>query len=150
MKKAIQTSITALLALTLVLALPGCGALKKAQELQAYEFGADSILSVNAVVGERKVTGVSAGTANGAQYKEYTYESSAASSDLIAYIIGELIKNGGWTALVDFSLNELPGTGQIAAVSKDEGKILIMDISYKNEGYAIKITKTAGTLTPNS
>jgi hypothetical protein len=100
-------------------------------------------------VGERKVTGVSTGTDNGAQYKEYTYESSTVSDDLIAYIIDDLVESGGWVALVDFNLNDVPGTGQIATESKDEGKILIMDITYENSGYTIKITKTVGELTYN-
>jgi hypothetical protein len=134
--------------LMLALALSGCGALKAAGELQSYDFGTDSVATVNSVVGERKVTGVSTGTANGAQYKEYKYESSTVSADLIGYIINDLVQNG-WIALVDFDLNDVPGTGQIATESKDEGKILVMDITYENSGYTIRITKSEGTLTYN-
>jgi hypothetical protein len=144
-----KTIIAVLAVLTLTFALSGCGALKAAGELQAYDFGTDSVATVNSVVGERNVTGASTGTVNGAQYKEYTYESSAVSDDLIAYIIDDLVENNGWIALVDFNLNDVPGTGQIATESKDEGKILIMDIAYESGGYTIKITKTVGTLTYN-
>ncbi|MDR3084678.1 MAG: hypothetical protein LBU47_00010 [Christensenellaceae bacterium] len=148
MKKAILVALSAMLLAAFALALTGCGALEDAAALQSYDFGEDIVPSVNSVVGERKVTGVSTGTSNGGQYKEYQYESATVSEDLIAYVIQGLIP-GGWIATVDFNLNVVPGSGQIAIESEDEGKILLMDLSYENGGYTIRVTKIVGTLTRN-
>ena len=40
-----------------------------------------------------------------------------------------------WYALTDFDLNNVPGTAQLAAESADGGQIIIMDITYEQDGY---------------
>lgn len=144
MKKA----LCILLALLLALGFSGCGALKAAAQLQTYDFGPDSVPSVNSVVGERKVTGVKSGTGSGAVYKEYSYESGTTSEDLITYLIDGLLANN-WYALTDFNLLELPGTAQLATESADSGQIIIMDVGYETGGYTIRLTKGEGSLTLN-
>lgn len=147
MKKSVAL-LSALLVIACMLTFSGCSLLKDAAELQAYDFGSDSIPTINSVVGQRTVTGVETGTVTGGTYKKYTYSSETVSEDLIAYLINNLLKNG-WHALVDFDLNTVPGTAQIAIESKDAGQIIIMDISYEQGKYTIKLTKGEGTLTLN-
>ena len=130
-----------------VLGLTGCGALGKAKELTAYEFGDDSIPTVNSVVGERKVTGVSSGSGTGGTYQEYTYVSETAAEDLSVYLSG--IAENGWTPTTDIDLANIPGTAQLAIESKDSGKVIVIDVTYDQSGYTIKLTKRDGTLTVN-
>lgn len=148
MKKTVSILLSALLLLGCMLTFAGCGALKKAAQLSSYDFGADSIPSVNSVVGERKVTGAQTGTGTGGAYKEYTYESASVSEDLIAYLIDDLLANN-WYALVDFNLTSLPGEARLAMQSQDSGQIIIMDVRYEQSGYTIRLTKGEGTLTLN-
>ena len=148
MKRAFCILLAALLLGGCIALLTGCGALKKAAQLQSYDFGPDSIPSVNSVVGERQVTGVQSGTGGSGIYKEFTYESGTVSEDLIAYLIDDLLAKD-WYALVDFNLLELPGTAQLARESADSGQILIMDVSYEQGSYTIRLTKGEGTLTLN-
>ena len=144
MKKVICIALAVSLACMFMLA--GCGLFNNAKKLEAYEFGADSVPTINSVVGERKVYGVSSGKGTGGTYKEYSYESETVTEDLIAYLIEGLLENN-WYALADFDLNSLPGTAQLAAESEDSGQIIIMDVTYEQDGYTIKLTKGEGTLT---
>lgn len=148
MKSATKTFPSTIIAMALacgLLILTGCG---KAEKLQAYEFDNDSIPSVNSVVGERKVNGVSSGTGTDGAYQEYTYESESVTQDLYDYLLVELYESG-WTPTIDFDLNQIPGTAQMATESVDSGQILLMDVSYEQSGYTIKVTKMEGTITPN-
>ena len=146
MKKSMHAALALLLFCAFT--LTGCGMLANAQKLESYEFGADSIPTINSVVGERKVTGVQSGTGTGGTYKEYTYESQTVTEDLIAYLIDGLLENN-WHALTDFNLNDIPGTAQLASESEDSGQIIIMDVTYEQNAYTIKLTKGEGTLTLN-
>lgn len=128
--------------------LAGCAALSSAEKLTAYDMSGDSIPSVNSVVGDRKVEGVSAGTSNGVAKQEYKYASDSVTQDLIAYI-QELLNNQGFLGISDFDVSVIPGSGQIAKASKDSGKIIIMQLDYTSTGYTITISKGEGTLTSN-
>ena len=122
-----------------------------ASKLTEYDFGADKIRSINAVIGEtRKVsgvsTGVSASTSGSTQYKQYDYETESMLKDLTTYW-STYLQSNGWRPLKDFNLNTGSGEMQIAKESADNGKILIMSIAFEQGRYAIKITKGEGTLT---
>ncbi|AFV89182.1 MAG: hypothetical protein SOH99_11850 [Acidipropionibacterium acidipropionici] len=136
------SAVLALIMACGALLLAGCSS---AAKLEAYEIGNDSVASVNSVVGTRKVSGVSTGKSNGATYKQYTYESGTVTQDLASYLLKNLAKNG-WTPTVDFNLEQIPGKAQLATKSSEEGKILLMDVDYKDTGYTIKLTQTKGTL----
>jgi hypothetical protein len=146
MKNSMRTALV--LMLICVFALTGCSILSNAEKLETYELGADSIPAVNSVVGERNVTEVQSGTGTGGTYKEYAYESQTVTEDLIAYLIDGLLENN-WHALTDFNLNDIPGTAQLATESEDNGQIIIMDVTYEQDAYTIKLTKGEGTLTLN-
>lgn len=144
MKKSTRTALA--IALVCVFVLTGCAVLSNAAKLEAYVFGPDSIPTVNSVVGQRKVTSVQSGTGTDGTYKTYTYESETVSEDLIAYLIDTLLENE-WYALVDFNLYNVPGMAQLATESEDSGQIIIMDVTYEQNAYTIKLTKGKGTLT---
>lgn len=122
--------------------MTGCG---NAEKLEAYEIGNDSVASVNSVVGTRTVSGVSSGKNNGSSYKQYSYESQTVTKDLVDYLLKTLVKDG-WTPTVDFNLEEIPGKAQLATKSTEAGKVILMDVSYKQADYTIKITQMKGTL----
>ena len=136
----------AILSLILIatLLLSACG---NAAKLTEYDFGADKIPSVNAVIGEeRKVIGVSTGTSNGTQYKEYTYATDSMFEDLAPYLTS-LIESG-WIPIVDYNLNDGTGKAQLAIESADAGKILIITVKFEAKKYEIRVEKGTGTLTP--
>ena len=127
--------------------LTGCAALLAAQQLDAYDLGGgDSIPSINSVVGERKIEEVSTNTTNGVTTKGYQYASDTVSDDLIAWL-SLLLDDHGYLGLTSFNVTEIPGSGQIAAESAEGGKIIIIEIDYRSDGYTISITKGEGTLT---
>ena len=137
-----KTIAIASLLLASAFLLTACG---NAAKLPAYELGSDKVPSVYAVIGEeRKVTGVSAGTSNGVQYKEYTYETASMLEDLVTYT--KYLRDNGWLVTEAYNLETGSGTAQLATQSADAGKILIMSIEFKLNSYTIKIEKGAGTL----
>jgi len=147
-KKRLVASI-ALLALVaaLALALSGCNALSDAGKLQTYDFDTDQVPTINSIVGERTVTAVDVTTTNGSPQKQYTYSSTSVFDDLVNYTTA--LRNAGWTVTQDYDFNTMPGSAQLAKQSADSGKVLVLSIAYQDGQYAIKITKTDGTLTMN-
>ena len=114
-----------------------------AAKITEYEFGADKVASVNAVIGEtRKVSGVSSGTSGGVQQKQYVYESASMLKDLTTY--SRHLMSNGWIVVKSFDLNTGNGEAQFATQSVDEGKILVMSIAFEPDKYAIKISKFEG------
>jgi len=143
-KNILLTSLIAALMLTLC----ACGALKDAAKLTEYDFDADKVPSVNAIIGaERQVTGVLTGVStNGMHYKEYTYKSDTVKEDLTTYLY--FLMDEGWIPIVDFDLNEGDtGEAQLAIESADTGQILIVTATFEPNEYTIKVEKGEGTLT---
>ena len=127
--------------------LVGCGAMEKASTLQDYEIGDDSVVAVTGLVGKRTVTGVSTSASNGGNTKEYTYESSSAQDDVLAYV-NELLYEQGYIATEDADLESASGTVNLAAKSpSDSSKIITVDIDYSASGYTVTLTRLTGTLT---
>lgn len=141
MLKKTTAIITALLFIALLLA--GCSA---AEKLTEYDFGTDKVPSINAVLGEtRKVNGVSTGTENGVQYKQYDYKSESVEEDLITYTMH--LRDSGWVVTQDYDLTLDSGEAQLAIESADSGKILVISIAFEQTAYAIRVNKLDGTLT---
>ena len=127
-----------------MLLLGACQILDNAAKLQEYDFGSDKVPTINAVVGERKVTGVETSTTNGAPQKQYTYSSTSVTSDLASY--AQHLRDHGWIVTQDYNFYTIPGSAQLAKESADDGKVLVLSIAYENAKYAIKISKIEGTL----
>ena len=140
MKKLLLLALTAAF---LVLALAGCSG---AEKLTEYDFGADKIPTVNAVIGEtRKVNGVATGTENGVRYKTYKYQSDTVLEDLREYYLH--LDELDWALLEDFNLNDSTGRIYVGNESADAGKIITITISFTQTSYEVKIEKYDGTLT---
>lgn len=108
--------------------------------LETYRFGKDEVPSITSVVGERTVAGVESEGKNEFPSRQYTYQSSSVFDDLSQYT--QLLQEQGWTAAgYGYNLEISPGGAQFAKESVDEGQILVLDITYENNQYAIKITK---------
>jgi major membrane immunogen (membrane-anchored lipoprotein) len=137
------TALTSLLC-ALVL-LSACGS---AAKLTEYDFGEDKVPSVNAVLGEtRKVSGVSVGTENGVQYKQYTYETSTMVDDLAEYTTH--LRDDGWMVIKDYDFSEGTGEAQLAIDSAVSGKILVISINFATNRYIVRTNKLDGELTPS-
>ena len=140
-----KKSIVALSIILVTALLCACGA---AAALTEYDFDTDKIPSVNAIIGaERKVTGVGKGIENGTQYKVYKYESDSMIEDLTTYL--EYLTENGWTSTKDCNLNIGIGVAQLAMESADTGKILVLTVTFKIDGYEIRVQKGVGTLALN-
>jgi len=132
--------------LILALALAGCGAaLKEAASLEAYDMaGGDEVPSITSVVGEREVKCVKTSVSGGITTKEYTYVSDTVYDDLLAYV--RALIDEGWLVTQDIDLGVVPGSGELATHSSEEGQVILVDFTYDEAGYVIKITKGKGTL----
>ncbi len=146
MKKTKYTALVLLVCATAVL-LCSCNTLKKAAELQSYDFGDDSIPSINSVVGEREVTAVNKGTANGTQYQEYQYLSGTVFDDLVTYL--DKLRAGGYIVTKEYDIANSPGSAQVATQSAGEGMILVVDIAYEDGAYSVRASKLKGTVAMN-
>jgi len=136
----VKTLVLSFLALSFV-ALSGCGIMDAAAKLQEYNLEGDKIPTINSQVGQRKVIRVETAETQ----KQYTYKSDTVFEDLLQYTL--YLRENGWTVIQDYNLEDMPGNGQLAKASSDEGKILIVAFAYEEEKYAIKVTKIEGTLT---
>lgn len=132
--------------LILAAALAGCGAaLKDAAQLEAYDMAdGDAVPSITSVVGEREVTGVQSSVSNGVTTKEYTYVSDTVYDDLLSYV--RALMDEGWLVTQDIDLNVVPGSGELAAHSSEEGQVILVGFTYDDAGYVITVTKGKGTL----
>jgi len=115
--------------------------------LQTYDFGADKMPSLNSVVGDRKVTGVSSSSnTNGTQQKKYTYETQSSGEDWIEY--HNALKAAGFFVTETQEVNDLKGSIQYGCVSADEGKIILINLSWDNNQISVELIKVVGTITP--
>ena len=145
--KIILSIVLVVIVLVGVLMLVINSSLTGAAKLHAYDFGADKIPSFNSIVGERKVTGVgSSSSTNGIQQKNYTYETHSRDNDLNAYF--NALTAIDFLLLEPMSGNELKGSMQLGIASSDEGKIILLDLSWDNTSISVALAKADGTITP--
>lgn len=140
-----KTATILLIIVISVALMAGCAALDNAAKLQEYDMSGDTIPSVNAIVGDRKVTGVASSSSTGSKSKTYTYESSTVTDDMVTYLT-ELMDNYGFISTMDAKFDQFPGTTEFAAESKDDGKVLVVHIEFDQGGYILTIIKMTGTL----
>lgn len=113
--------------------------------LETYNIGRDKVPSITSVVGERTVTGVESEGENEFPSKQYTYQSNSVFDDLSQYI--QLLEEKEWIITADgYNLEESPGSVQFAKESADNGQILVLSINYKENEYAIKVTKVEAAI----
>jgi hypothetical protein len=145
-----RAAVVGAAALLTMMGLTGCGLLREAAERDSYDFGADTVASIKAVVGLRTVTGVSTSSSveNGVsvQEKKYTYRSDTARADLTAY--ADYLENEAGYLLVrseDFALPS--GWVQLAADSAEEGLVLLVELSWEPvDRYTVFIQKGKGSV----
>lgn len=120
-----------------------------------YSLGKDRVASIKEAVGKRDVTSVSTATSNGVLTKTMVYKTdledvSQAAEDLAVYF-NYLIEKEGFLSMVEF--DGLPYAGgvdlRLGKRSVDEGKIIILDITYDSTGYTLVFTKGEGEFTKN-
>ena len=144
---AIVLVVVVIMGVMLLVVLPAT--LNNAAKQQTYDFGEnDKIPTLNATVGERKVTGVStSANVGGAQQKSYTYETQTLGDDLDAYV--DALRASGILVLKALDGNKLKGSMQLGVTSADEGKIILIDLAWDNTKVTVQLTKGDGTSTPN-
>ena len=152
MKKSLKIILAIILLLVVIvgvmLLIVFPATLNNAGKLQTYDFGTDKIPSFNSVVGERKVTGVgSSSSASGTQQKDYTYETQSRDADLDAYF--DALKAAGFLVLKPMDGNTLKGSMQLGIASADEGKIILLELSWDGAKVSVALAKGDGTITPN-
>jgi len=154
MKKFLKILLIIVLALVIlvgVIIFVANNALRSAAKLEAYDFGSDKIPSLTSIVGERKVTGVSTSasastSAGSVQQKHYAYETQTLGDDFTAY--HNALHEAGLLVTVSKEGDDLIGSIQYGYDSADEGKIILMDVSWDNGKIAVDLTKSEGTITP--
>ena len=83
-------------------------------------------------------------TDNGVASRQYTYASTSVYDDLWAYV--QKLMDDGWLVTQDIDLKVIPGSGQLGRKASEEGQILLISFAYEDSKYAIKLTKTKGTI----
>ena len=150
MKKSLKVILIIVLAVIILVGVALLlvnNSLNSAAKLQTYDLGTDKIPSLTSVVGERKVTGVgSRSSTNGTQQKDYTYETQSRDNDLNSYI--GALQAAGFLVLKPMDGNDLKGSMQLGITSADEGKIILIDLSWDNTRISLALTKGDGTITP--
>lgn len=116
--------------------------ISKTQKADYYEMGKDSIPSVKAVVGERKIASVSKAITNGVTKHTYGYLSQSAETDVLEYS-SYLVEQAGF-AVTDLGQKDAP---VLARTSVEDGKVVLVIIEYTASEYYVTLQKGEGTLT---
>ena len=110
-------------------------------------FGGDTIPTVYAIVGERKVSGYHTGTnrSGGVTTRtvEISYQAGVISEEDLELYIETLIERHNFLITRAFNGN----TMQIGKESVDSGKILVVEVNFSDLGTVFTYTKADGTLT---
>ena len=118
----------------------------KASNADYYDISGDIFPSIKAVVGGRKISGVSVNTQDGVEQKEYTYKGvEDVTSDVLQYA-NYLKEKEGFKFTQDYDMTRPIGVVQMGKESKDNGKIILVNIHYSLGGYSIIIEKGAGRI----
>lgn len=134
--------IVALAIIGTVIALVVTGNTANAEE---YKLGNDTIRSIKSVVEKRQVNAVSTATSNGITTNKIEYKSDTVQDDLLKYT-QYLRGEGGFYLTKDMNLTVIPSKVELAKMSNDSGKLIMMTIDYDTTGYTITIQKGEGTL----
>ena len=122
--------------------------LSRSQTATEIRLGNDTIPTVYAIVGQRRITGVSSSRTLTSRERTLTYGSGVISrEDIYVYLI-TLIERYNFAPLEDIDTDNTIFNGTIATESRDPGKIILVEIQFRELGYTvINYRKTEGTLT---
>lgn len=111
-----------------------------------YKLGKDKIPSIKMVVDKRSVGETGASTSGGVSTKTIAYIDVEEPTDDLTTYVHHLIDNEGFIATADYIPSNIPGSTQLAKESVDDGKIIMLDIEYDENGYTLVFSKGKGTL----
>ena len=101
----------------------------------AYTLGADELLSIPAVVGDRECTEMIQGQTE----QEYGYNSATVRDDLLAYI--DYLGERGFEVVRGASLSE-PGEGELVAAASDADTRISILLDWTLSSYRIRLSKS--------
>ena len=118
----------------------------KNKDAKYYLFGNDKIPSIYKVNGKRNLYFYRSTEKDNNEVKIFKYKDvEDVKSDLSNYI-NELKDTYNYVYTTELDLNNYNDTFELSANSVDDGKIIIINISYTEDRYVIKITKGKGNL----
>lgn len=134
---AFYAALSAVIAIIIAIAF---SSVNKVQKADFYTMGEDRIPSVKAAIGERDIHSVSKTSENGLVTHTYGFRSDSAESDVLAYS-EYLVEQSGFTE------TSMDSSGIIyAKKSLEEGKIIVITLSYTAFDYTITLQKGKGSL----
>ena len=108
----------------------------------------DYIRNITSIVGKRKLYKKSRKKQGDTIIKEYKYKNIDNPTDDLSKYIKFIEEKSNFIPTKTFDLANKKGKIQIARYSTNKDYIIIMDISYNNNSYSIKITRGKGKITP--
>lgn len=114
------------------------------------QVGKDTAPTVCAAVGKRKITGTEKGFQNDVRYVVLSYgDGDVTVEDTSAFV--QTLRDEGYLVTRAPSTEGNVATIQLGKESTDEGKIVLIDLSYSLTGGSLKVSyqSGAGTITPN-
>lgn len=147
MKAKIRSAVLIALSVLLLVSCSACSLFDEATDADTYKLGDDNVPSIKAVVGERKSSGVSKGFEDNKSYFEATYISDTVKEDMVSYH-NALYEDYHWSNLTDVDVSQTIGSFQMGTNSVEEGKILLIQLDFDQQGYTVRVQKGPGTITP--
>lgn len=136
--------IVCIFVLTIIIIISLAISNNKAENMEEYKLGNDTIKSIKTVLGKRDVKSVSKKNSKGLTTQEIEYKSDTVQDDLLEYT--EYLRNGeGFEPINDMDLSIIPSTIELARESEDSGQIIKIKIDYDSSVYTITIKKEEGT-----
>lgn len=100
---------------------------------QSVTVGNDTVASLYSVVGERRVTGTSKGVENDVNYVTLTYDNGDVTENDI-YNYYQKLQSDGFILVEDADTTKDPIILSLGKESSEAGKIILVDISYSQNG----------------
>lgn len=133
------------LMIVLLVFLTGCAS----STAKTVEINKDSLPSVYAVLGKKKITGTSKSIENGVHTLELTYAKGSISEDEI-FEYTDALRDLGFLVTVGLEENPSEMRWQVGKASQVSGHVILVDFFYsENQSVVIRYATGEGTITPN-
>lgn len=133
------------LMIVLLVFLTGCAS----STAKTVEINKDSLPSVYAVLGKKKITGTSKSIENGVHTLELTYAKGSISEDEI-FEYTDALRDLGFLVTVGLEENPSEMRWQVGKESQVNGHVILIDFFYsENQSVVIRYATGEGTITPN-